>query len=142
LENGHIIEWSANHAIFDASENTRLRGKKYLHATVAKRKQNTLLTATDKNNVLRIENATLVNANNVDNVLNNCYNYLVRNQTISAKIVEGKHESDAGYVYDAPVALGETLTIETAFKGNIMGTLESQSYSMNGGILVKECTLR
>ena len=142
LENGNIIEWSANHAIFDATENTRLRGKKYLHTTVAKRKQNTLLTATDKSNILRIENATLVNANNVDKTLNNCYNYLIKNQTISAKIVEGKHESDNGYVYDVPVALGENLTLETAFKGNIMGTLESQSYSMNGGILVKECILK
>lgn len=142
LENGHIIEWSANHAIFDATENTRLRGKKYLHTTVAKRKQNTLLTATDKSNVLRIENATLVNANNVDKTLNNCYNYLIKNQTISAKIVEGKHESDTGYIYDTPVALGENLTLETAFKGNVTGTLESQSYSMNGGILVKECILK
>ena len=142
LENGHFIEWSANHAIFDASENTRLRGKKYLHATVAKRKQNPMLMATDKNNVLRIENATLVNANNVDNILKNCYNYLIRNQTISAKIVEGKHESDTGYIYDTPVAVGEKLTLETAFKGNVTGYLESQSYSMNGGILVKECSLR
>lgn len=142
LENGHIIEWSANHAIFDATENTRLRGKKYLHSTVAKRKQNTLLTATDKSNILRIEKATLVNSNNVDKTLNNCYNYLIKNQTISAKIVEGKHENGTGYVYDAPVALGEALTLKTDFKGNINGFLESQSYSMNGGILVKECTLR
>lgn len=142
LEDGHFVEHSSNHAIINATESSVLRGKKYIHNTVVKRKQNDLIVATAKKNVKRIENATLVNLSNVDNILYSCYNYLVNNQEISARIVEGKHESNGGYVYDTPVKLGDLLELETAFKGNVFGVLESQKYSMNGGILVKECVLR
>jgi hypothetical protein len=75
-------------------------------------------------------------------VLDKCYNYLVNNKSVSARIVEGKHDAENGYAYDMPINLLENLTLNTAFSDAVTARLESQAYSMNGGILVKECSLR
>jgi hypothetical protein len=142
VEYGNFVEWSANHAIINASERTRLKGRKFLHSIVIKSKKNEFFPAGAKKNVLRIENATLVNADNVDIILDKCYTYFVKNKSASARIVEGKHESDNGYVYDSTVSLGDELTVQTPFMGDFVGTLESQSFIMNGGILVKDCVIK
>lgn len=142
LENGSFIEWSSNHAIFNAQQNTRLRGSPYVHITTKKAKHSPIIASGQKPNVVQIEDATLVNSKNVDNILNNCYNYFTKTKSVHARIIEGKHEGESGYIFDETVSLGNTLSVETSFKGNVDGVLESQSYSMNGGILVKECVLK
>lgn len=141
-ESIHIIEWSVNHAIISVDETAVLTGRPILHSTFVKSRKNELLTGTDETNVLEIKDATLINSRNVDTVLDKCYDYLVKSKTISAKIVEGKHESDNGYVYDKAVSLGDKLSLVSPFTSELVGVLEKQSYSMNGGILIKECSLR
>lgn len=143
LNYGKLIEWGANYAIINAiDEKSVLKGKRYIHTISTKTRQNALLTASDTKKSLEIKDATLVNADNIDRVLDKCYNYLVNNKSVSARIVEGKHDAENGYTYDMPINLLENLTLNTAFSDAVTARLESQAYSMNGGILVKECSLR
>lgn len=143
LNYGELIEWGANYAVINVSyKKSVLKGKKYVHTISTKTRQNPLLTASDTKKSLEIKDATLVNTNNIDRVLDKCYNYLVNNKSVSAKIVEGKHDAENGYTYDMPINLLEKLTLNTAFSDDVTARLESQAYSMNGGILVKECVLR
>jgi hypothetical protein len=73
--------------------------------------------------------------------LNKCYNYLTSTQIANAKIVEGKKETDTGFVYDKSVNIGDVIKIDTGYQGKITGFVESQKYSLNGGILVKDSSI-
>ena len=144
LENGNFKSISENRVVFDATDKTLLKGKKVRHITKTKTKKNTQIQFGEEENIKRIDGATLVNPQNIDIVLDNCYNYLVKNKTVSAKIVEGKHENidGDGYFYDFPIEQGMKLNVDVAFDDNFVGNVESQSFRMNGGILVKECILK
>lgn len=145
LTNGDFIglgKKNNNSVVIMASKNTVLYGKKYIHTTTRKTKNNPLFEGSGIVNVKKIETATLVNPKNIDSLLETCYNYFEKNRSISAKIVEGKHESENGYVSDMPVFLGDRISIETEFSGTQTASVESQSFNMNGGILIKNSILR
>lgn len=165
ISNGKIVESGANYAIINASENCVLSGKKYSHTTVEKMLKNPLVLTTDTKNIVSVSSsATLVSANNVDKVLERCYNYFTSTTQSNMKIVDGVHRvyrnADAKYgrfVYgakkytadgephienDIPTAVGDYIVAETEFLGDLKGFVASQSYSIvSGRIIVKDTVL-
>lgn len=161
---GDIVEYGANYAIISTTDNDcYLEGFKYEHTETAHRRNNPIVLATDKENVITIDQATLVSANNVDNVLERCYNWIVRTDTTNLKIVEGKTVIENGrvkygqkkygtfkygeelpptIVYDEPVNVGETIRAETEYKGVVEGIAIKQTYNLNGNIIIKDTVLR
>ena len=106
--------------------------------------------------------------NNIEKVLDSCYNYLVKGNTIRTKIVEGKHEvyvvdnkygasiygsivygkasrsvgDVATTVYDQPVSVGELIETETEYIGDLTGRVIRQNFNLNGGIIIKDTVMR
>lgn len=142
ITNGTIIESSANYAIIDAYDSCVLKGYQLWHTEIPVRKDNPKKKAAEPENVISINSATLVSKDNIDDVLEKCYNYLVVNNAIQCNIIEGKTVVDGGLVNDEPVSLGDVLEVETEYLGTQTKRLISQSFSLNGNILSKECELR
>ena len=162
-EGSEIVSSGTNYAIINANANCILTGQKYEHTTQTRRKNNPVVLASDIEKVVAIEKATLVSKYNVDNVLEKCYNYLVRTNTVNLSIIEGKHVSYSGSAiygtvkygeakygetglhsveYDKPVNVGEMIEAETEYLGNVSGRIIKQTFNLNGGIIVKEAVLR
>lgn len=161
---GLIVESGTNYAIVNArGTDFRLAGLAYEHTTVIKRKLNPVVLASELEKIVAIENATLVSAHNIDDVLNKCYNWLTKTNTTNLKIVEGKHvQYGEGYkyghhkygtfkygqkypnivTYDEPVNIGENIKAETEYLGIVSGRIIKQSFNLNGNIIVKEAVLK
>lgn len=150
-----------NYAVINANENCVLAGKKYEHLTQIHRKDNPLTLANDVENVISINNATLVSGGNIDNILDKCYNWLVKNKNINLKIVEGRQivyktarygsgkygagvYGELGNVteYDQSVNVGDKIRVETKYLGVLEGTVIKQSFSLNGNKIIKDCVVR
>ncbi len=163
ITNGNIVESNANYAIININAGGILTGKKYEHTTQTKRINNPIVLKSEPEKVLSINNATLVSPHNVDNVLNKCYNWLVRVNSVNLKIVEGRHIGDPIYakygsakygeqiykkqigneiVYDEPVMVGDMIEAETEYLGNVQGRIIKQSFGLIGNIIVKEAVLK
>lgn len=164
LEGGTMIDSSANHAHFIVNQGfVLLTAKKYKHIEQKKALKNKFIRGTDIEKIVSINNATLINPLNVDNILEKCYNYSTRTQSTNLDIVEGKtvtggeivRYSQAKYgtikygqrlpqivTYDAPVNVGETITAETEYLGDVTGIIIKESFNLNGGIIIKEAVLK
>ena len=160
IANGELVKQGTNYAIINADENCVLSGKSYEHIQFAKRKTNPLVLTTDVENVISIKDATLVSSNNIDNLLEKCYNYYANNRTVNLKIVEGKNTirklvkyGSAKYgsfkygqnvlrVYDKTVNVGDLIETETEYLGNIQGRVIKQTFNLNGGIIIKDTVMR
>jgi hypothetical protein len=162
ITNGTIISSGTNYAIINANDGCVFRGKKYSHTTEIRTKNNPLVLANDIQKKIAIENATLVSSKNVDNVLNKCYNWLVRTKSVNLDIVEGKHIQDgekikygeAKYgkikygdcqkivVYDEPINVGDVISAETEYLGNVNGRIIKQNFSLGGNIIIKKAVLK
>ncbi len=134
IMDGDIIESETNYAVINAYEGCILYGQKYEDSKTIKVKRNPLVLGTDLENVVAIKDATLVSNENVDKLLNLCYNYYTNNSSFTARIVERAK--------DTRTKIGDYITCETEYGNNFMGTIEKQSYSLNGGILVKDTTIK
>lgn len=83
-------------------------GVKYVHTTGTLRVDNPNVTATDKQNVKTIKDATLVSASNASDVAARVYTHYQRRNTVSSKIVVDA-EAPCDYV-TIPTVWGDTLT--------------------------------
>lgn len=159
ITNGSIVESGVNYAIINANSGCILTGKKYEHTTVIHRKDNPLVLSTDIENVVAIEDATLISLNNVDNILNVCYNYLVNTEQTKLKIIDGSGKKMrlnlyGSYLYgeakygneNAQVQLattvGDLIKYETEYLGDKIGRIVKQSFALVGGILIKDSIVR
>lgn len=158
---------SANHWYGNVGDDFVLYGVKYRHETSVRRKQNPNITAQTAQNIASITEATLVSSNNVDKVLERCYNYLSKTDTTSMRIVEREKEEPApslqaiygrvrygqtkygeGLARSTRLTAGETISIGdcinygTEYLGTKQGTVIEQSYNLNGGIIVKDVKVR
>jgi hypothetical protein len=162
--NGEILSSSANHAIVNVGNaNFRLVGYGYDVSVQKKSKKREDVGATTLEKIVSIDNATLISSANVDNVLQKCYNWLIKTNATNLKIVEGKHvQYGEGYkygqhkygtfkygqkhpniiTYDKPVNVGENINAETEYLGVVGGRLIKQSFNLNGNIIVKEAVLK
>ena len=138
--NGKIIAGTAGCAIINAEENCTLRGYTVEHKTKTKSRRNDKAPDTADTNVKSIADATLVNNNNLDKVLNRCYNWLVNDTTYHAKIVEGYHDDGS---QDQRVILGDIIEIHHPWRDETyIGRAYSQKFSLYGGSIVKDTEVR
>lgn len=164
LSGGTMIDSSANHAHFiTTSELLLLSGRKYLHTMETKTKKNPVVLASEIENIATIDNATLVSLNNIDNVLEKCYNWFMRNQSTNLSIVESKHvtggktitygnakygidkyggKTPSTITYDEPVSVGDVINAETEYLGVVNGRLIKQTFNLNSNVIIKEAVLR
>ena len=165
IVNGEIIESGTNYCIINANDGCVVTGKNYIDT------QTRFTQGTSDYKSVEISDATLVSVANVDKVLHKCYNWLVRTSAINLGIIEGKHEVEkklsvygiATYgvdiygvdtyensetseqkviAYDQSVSLGDKLKVATQYLGIKEGTLISQSYGLNGGIIIKDAIIK
>jgi hypothetical protein len=163
ISNGTILKLGANFAVITANVGCQLWGQGYEHKTTVRRKNNPVVLASEIEKVVAIQNATLVSQHNIDNILNKCYNWLIKTNTTNLKIVEGKHiqygepikwgEKKWGsfkwgerhpnvVTYDEPVNVGDNIKAETEYLGVVSGRLIKQSFNLNGNIIIKEAVLK
>lgn len=160
--NGIIVESGTNYAIINAESGCELGGYKYEHTQKIHRKTNPKVLASETENVKSITNATLVSSNNVDTVLEKCYNWLTRTSSTNLKIIEGKNVvygkpykwGDAKWgefiwggtspdivTYDDTVSIGDKIKAETEYLGDVTGHITSEKFNLNGNILVKDVSV-
>lgn len=163
ITNGTITEQGANYAIITANANCVLTGQKYEHTEQIKTKSNPTVLASELENVKTITSATLVSSNNVDNILQTCYNWLIKVNTTNLKIIESKHVVYGDYprygktifgtakygaksadiiTYDESVNCSDKITVDTEYLGEITGIVTKLSFGLNGNILIKEAVLK
>lgn len=163
ITNGLIVSYGTNYAIINAYEGCVLEGKKYKHDTIIKQKKYPSATQSIPDSIISIKDATLVSPNNVDKVLQRCYNFYENNTQINLGIVEGKHEANfkkygesvygtfnygnseknnVKYIYDQPTKVGETIVCATEYLGDLKGIITSQRFNLNGGIIIKDTQLK
>lgn len=143
ITNGEILKGGTNYAAIKAETGCVLTGKKYGHTSFIKSIKNPLISRADIENIVSIEKATLVGKNNIDFILERCYNYYVQTQTMNAKIVDGKHRSSEGeIILDKKTTVGDIAEFETEYLGDMLGQITKQTFNFNGGILVKNSTVK
>lgn len=142
ITNGSIVSQGTNFAVINALAGCVLTGQKYQHIETIKSKKNNLVLQTDTENTASIQNATLVSPDNVDKVLERCYNYLVNRRNVNLRIVEGKHETTSRTTYDPKTVVGDVIETETEYSGNLTGRIVKQTFNLNGGIVIKETVMR
>ena len=123
------------------------------------------MLSSDVENVISVQNATLVSFNNIDRIVEKCYDYYENTGVINLSIIEGKHEAKTeksiygiatyglstymGYakssrsvVKDQITEVGQVIDVETEYLGVNQGRILRQSYNLNGGILIKDTILK
>ncbi len=163
ITNGEIVSSGTNYAVINANAECILQGQQYEHTTQTRRKNNPVVLASEVEKIIAVDKATLVSQYNIDNVLNKCYNWLIKTNQTNLKIVEGKHVQYGDYVkygekkygtvkygektpnivtYDKGVNVGENINAETEYLGIVGGRLIKQSFNLNGNIIIKEAVLK
>ena len=166
-DKGNELKYT-NYAVINANVGCILQGQKYEHTTQTRRKNNLVVLASEIEKVISVESATLVSAYNIDNVIEKCYNWLIKTNQTNLKIVEGKHVQYGGAVkwgdkkwgdfkwgefkwgektpniitYDQSVNVGENINAETEYLGVVSGRLIKQTFNLNGNIIIKEAVLK
>lgn len=104
----------------DSSGNIEIGGVKYTDNVTVKTKVNEELLSNDKPNVLDITGMTLVNASNVDKLLDLWYNQEVRKRdTAEAKIVLGNR------------TVGDYITIPTLWGTSVRGNINKMTITLS-----------
>lgn len=116
-----------------------LKGKKIKHVQTAKRLTSPNWLGTNIEKTISIKNATLVNANNIDNILKMCYNYYTNTGILKSNIVERKHDDGTT---DNRINLYDEIQCETEYSGKFRGIVTKQTFNLNSSIIVKETEAR
>jgi hypothetical protein len=160
--NGIIVESGNNYAVINAEEGCLLTGQKYEHTKQTRHKKNPLVLVNDVENVVSIDSATLVSKSNIDNIIEKCYDWITKTRTVNMKIIDGKNvfvgdhikygtekygtfkygSREKIVVYDETTNVGDNISCETEFLGELSGRIVKQSFSLNGGIIIKDTQLR
>lgn len=165
IYNGKILEKGANYAVINAQSGCQMWGQGYSHTTGVKKMLNGKVLASEKENVLKITSAALISPSNVNDVLQNCFNWLTKTNTVNLKIVVGKDvKKEANttkwgekawgafkwgenivkqtVTSQSNVNLGEVIKAETEYLGSVFGRIVEQKFNLNGNIIVKEAVLK
>lgn len=102
------VNLTSHDLVADSNGDVEIDGIKYKDNTIIHTKTNPNRISSDKDNVVNIEEMTLISPNNVDTVLDNVYNYIIRRNTMSTKIIVGEHK--AGDFITVPKSWGEAVT--------------------------------
>lgn len=131
LNYGTIVSSGTNYAIINATRsNSTLTGKKYNHTQKIISVKNPLITASDLQNIVAIDNATLINSSNSATIAQKCYDYFVKNQTVTVKLLA------------EDVKVGDQIFTELDYLGDRTSHIESMTYNLNGNKIIAEVVLR
>lgn len=166
IKNGQILSQGTNYAVINANANCVLTGQKYEHTTNTKRANRDDVSASTKEKIIAVENATLVSQHNIANILDKCFKWFTSTNTINLDIVEGKYveygkpyrygtgikygsgikyggRSQSIITYDEPIAVGDKINVETEYLGLMRDKIVTkQIYNLNGNILIKKAVLK
>lgn len=152
----------ANFAYIEAQKGCILTGKKYSHAQTVFRRDNPIVAVDDLPKAIEIKEATLVSTDIAKNVLNHCFEHLVKNEKLKTKIVEGSTmminpaavyglavygqsvygaEEVVSYETDTPINVGDIITVSRDYLDDYTGRITEAVYNLNGNILAKEVVL-
>lgn len=132
---GVIKEVTPTYAIIEVKKKEcSLIGCKYTHSTSVKTKTVSGLTENDATATTEITDATLISLDNVDEVLEHCFDKLTVQEKLSCKIVE----RDAAERFE----LGDKISVATEFDGYYDKTVTKQQFSLKGSRMVKEVELQ
>ena len=121
--NGNIIDSGDNFIKIKANSGCKVTAKEYKHTT----SQKTLILNDKSKNTKSISNATLVSAENIDKVIEKCYNYYNKNKVGKMDIIDIEQ-----------IKVGDTLSVKTLYSKDLQGIVASQSYSVVGNTFVKD----
>ncbi len=125
ISGGTITESDTNYAIITASGDVVLSGKGYTHATKTIRKSNPNITYGEKQNVIKFEETTLISGSNSAEIIENVYNYYMKNKTLKCDFVlNGEETSD-------------TVNIDTEFAGTKKGMIKSLDLDLKNKLIGK-----
>lgn len=130
IVNGEILERGTNYAIINCQAGAVLKGQKYEHSTFSES-----IKGAEGNNLNKktVKNATLLSDGNLDRILDMCYNYITRNNTVKSRVIEG----------DTPLVVGNAYSVETELLGAVTGIMYEQNFGLYGGKkVVKEAIIR
>lgn len=117
-----------NYSTSGSGESVEVGGTTYYHTTSVTSKANPNATTQTKPNVIEVRDATLVNSDNVAAVAQHVFDYYMRRQTHSVKIVMDK---------EAP---GDYVQTTTPWGTKITGTITSMDIRLSG-IAAAECKI-
>lgn len=161
-----ITESGVNYVIIDTTgyegETCKIYAYIYKDNPIVYTKSKDMLKG-EAQNISAVKDATLVNPSNVESIATSCFNYLSKNRILSAKIYEGDHiERNTQAMYgvakygkvaygdkipyriagNTKVHLGDKVDVSTEYMGDFVGYITRQSYSLNGGQIMKETEIR
>lgn len=127
IQGGSITEQGDNYArISGSGAQVVLSGKKYVHNTFSISKDNERIT--HNKNVAEIKEATLVTKENMQEVLNRCYDDCMKNESISCRLVVDNHE------------LGDLVELDT-FKGKRQGIITKLDFKFSRNEITAEAVI-
>lgn len=120
-DGGSVVSYGINWAKISASGPVTLYANKYQHTEVLLTKKNPLASAAEKGNVLSVEKATLVNAENADEILNRLYAFSELNNVLNQDAAISSQHS--GQIVSSPAPWGPHIegyitSMESAFTTN------------------------
>lgn len=126
ITGGTITESGTNYArINGTGGKVVLTGQAYNVSTKIIEKSNPLIGALDIQNIIEVSDCTIVSSNNAEEVAQNVLDYYLKSKKVSAKIVLGDND------------LGDTVTVETDFEGNVTGVIEKIEINANNKLAGK-----
>lgn len=123
VTNGSKIDIGDNFIRIKANPNCIVTAKEYTHKTL----QKTLILNEKSKNAKSISKATLVSKQNIDKVLEKCYNYYKKNKVGKMDIIDIEQ-----------IKVGDTLNVKTLYSKDVQGIAISQNYSLVGNTFVKD----
>lgn len=126
ISGGTIIKSGVNYAVISGSGSTvTLTGKQYKVQTRIIEKNNESVGALDIQNILEINDCTIINNNIAQEVAERVLNYYLRSKKVNVKIVLGEND------------LGDKVTVESGYEGNVTGFIEKLEISGNNKLAGK-----
>lgn len=87
IAGGSLDSSGENWVRITASGPVTLTGRKYIHSTSVKRRENPYATAAEKANIVSVENATLIHVGNVDGALDRLYAFHTLKHVLTQDVV-------------------------------------------------------
>lgn len=126
ISGGTIVDSGVNYAVISGTgSNVTLTGKKYKVQTRVTEVRNENVGALDIQNVLDISSCTIISHSIAQEVAERVLSYYLKTKKVSVKIILGDND------------LGDKVTINSGFEGNITGTIEQLEISGNNKLAGK-----
>ena len=99
ITGGTITDSDVNWIKVTAAGNVTVAGKKYIHTSLSHVRRNKYATASERNNVISVGDATLIHSGNVSAALDRLYDSALLRQTVTQDvIVEGEMAGDCAAI--------------------------------------------